>query len=238
MPRLQLYSGPTPNGRKVGIMLTECDIDFDGHFIDIMSGDQLTPAFLALNPNNKHPVIVDPEGPSGNPVTVWESGAILMYLAEKCGQLLPTDPERRIEALKWLFFQVSTQGPMAGQFAHFAFYASAEHQYPYAIERYRNEMQRQLKVMDAQLANREYFACEYSIADIALYPYAVTAVQREAEGLPHLRSWLDRIGERKAVRVGMSLMEDCVQAATIAGGLKGLNDEHRSVLFGERQYRR
>lgn len=219
-------------------MLAECGLPFDGHFIDILAGDQLTPEFLALNPNNKHPVIVDPDGPSGRPVTVWESGAILMYLAEKCARLMPESPEQRLEALVWLFFQVSTQGPMAGQFAHFAFYARPEHQYPYAIQRYRREMRRQLTVMNGHLANRAFFAREYSIADIALYPYAVTALERDGDGLDHVRAWLERVGDRPAVREGMKFMADRVQSATIAGGLKGLTDDHRSALFGDRQYGR
>lgn len=235
--RLALYSGPTPNGRKVGIMLAECELPFDEHFIDILAGDQLSAEFLARNPNNKHPVIVDPDGPGGDPITVWESGAILLYLARKCGRLLPADPRRYVEAMKWLFFQVSTQGPMAGQFAHFAFYARPEHQYPYAIERYRNEMARQLRVMNEQLAGREYFADEYSIADVALFPYAASGILRSELELPHLRAWIARLQGRSAVRHGMTLMEDRVQAATIAGGLKGLNDEHRSALFGQRQWR-
>ena len=117
MTTIELYSGPTPNGRKVAVMLEECGLPYTSTFIDILAGDQLRPGFLALNPNNKHPVIVDPQGPAGRPITVWESGAILIYLAEKCGTLIPREPERRVEMLKWLFFQVANQGPMAGQYA-------------------------------------------------------------------------------------------------------------------------
>jgi GST-like protein len=237
-PVIRLYSGPTPNGRKIGIMLDECGLPHEATFIDILAGDQLTPEFLALNPNNKHPVIVDPDGPGRAPVTVWESGAILVYLAGKTGRFLPRDPVRRIEALQWLFFQVSTQGPAAGQFAHFAFYARPEHRYPYAIERFRNEVERQLRVMEAHLAHREWFAGEYSIADMALLPYADGFIGRGRDDLPNVTRWRNQMNAREPVQRGMRLLEHAVQAATIAGGMQGFTDEHRSVLFGERQYRR
>lgn len=236
--RIHLYSGPTPNGRKIGIMLEECGLAYDATFIDILAGDQLTPEFLALNPNNKHPVLVDQDGPSGAPVTVWESGAILLYLGEKTGRFIPADPRCRIAMLEWLFFQVSTQGPAGGQFAHFAYYARPEHRYPYAIERFRNELERQLKVMEGHLAGRDWLAGEYSIADMALLPYAVSWLGARRPELPNLTRWYDAMLERPAVKRGMALLEDSVQAATIAGGMKGFTDEHRSVLFGDRQYRR
>jgi len=236
MAALQFLSGPTPNGRKVAIMLEECGLPFEATFIDILAGDQLAPSFLALNPNNKHPVIVDRDGPGGEPITVWESGAILIYLAEKCGRLMPRDPRRRIEALKWLFFQVANQGPYAGQFAHFAYYAREEHRYPYAIERYRNEIGRQLAIMDAHLAHHDFFADEYSIADVALLPYAASSTLAPASTHPHLARWKSTLLARPAVQRGMAFMADRVQKQTIAGGLEGFDDGHRSVLFGERQY--
>ena len=167
-------------------MLEECRISYRATFIDILAGDQLAPSFLALNPSNKHPVIVDPEGPGGQPITVWESGAILIYLAEKHRCFMPDDPVRRIETLKWLFFQVANQGPYAGQYAHFAFYAKEEHRYPYAIDRYRNEVLRQLRIMDAHLEAHEFFADEYTIADIALLPYAASMALAPWDELPHL----------------------------------------------------
>lgn len=234
---IELLSGPTPNGRKVAIMLEECDLPYDATFVDILAGDQLTPGFRALSPNNKHPVIVDPEGPGHKPITVWESGAILLYLGEKCGRLIPADPARRIEMLKWLFFQVANQGPHAGQYAHFAFYAKEEHRYPYAIQRYRNELNRQLAVMDAHLAGHEFFADEYSVADVALLPYAASTSLVPDRALEHLKRWKDRLMAREAVGRGMRFMQDKVQKQTIAGGLQGFDDEMRSVLFGERQYR-
>jgi GSH-dependent disulfide-bond oxidoreductase len=236
MQTIELLSGPTPNGRKVAIMLEECAIGYRSTFIDILAGDQLEPEFLAISPNNKHPVVVDPDGPNGASVTVWESGAILIYLAEKVGRFIPTDPLRRIETLKWLFFQVANQGPYAGQYAHFAFYAREEHRYPYAIERYRNEMRRQFGIMDAHLRDHEFFADEYSIADIALLPYAASMAPRDTDA-PHLARWKSTLLARPAVQRGLAFMEDKVQKETIAGGMKGFDDEHRSVLFGERQYR-
>jgi GSH-dependent disulfide-bond oxidoreductase len=238
MQSLHLYSGPTPNGRKVGIMLEECGLPYRTTFVDILAGDQLTPAFLALNPNNKHPVLVDHDGPEGRTVTVWESGAILLYLAEKTGRLLPRDPLARVAALQWLFFQVANQGPAAGQLAHFAFYARPEHRLPYPIERFGREVARQLVVMDTHLAGRDYFADEYSIADIALLPYTVPALANRRAELPNLRRWCATLMAREPVQKGMKLLEQQVQAATIAGGMKGFTDEHRSVLFGDRQYRR
>jgi GST-like protein len=237
MATIELYSGPTPNGRKVAIMLEECGLPYTSTFIDILAGDQLRPEFLALNPNNKHPVIVDPTGPAGRPITVWESGAILIYLAEKCGTLIPRDPERRIEMLKWLFFQVSNQGPMAGQYAHFAFYAREEFRFPYAIGRYRNEIDRQARVLNDHLAAHEYVADDYSIADIALLPYAAAMFVSTGADRPHLTRWKRALLARDAVRRGMTFMEEKVQKATIAGGMQGFTDEMRSVLFGERQYR-
>jgi len=219
-------------------MLEECGLPYTGRFIDILAGDQLTPGFRALSPNNKHPVIVDPDGPGHKPITVWESGAILLYLGEKCGRLIPADPARRIEMLKWLFFQVANQGPHSGQYAHFAFYAKQEHRYPYAIERYRNEVRRQLAVMDGHLAEHAFFADEYSLADVALLPYSASTSLAPAGEFPHVQRWKDHLMARDAVRHGMQFMEDKVQKQTIAGGLQGFDDEMRSVLFGERQYRR
>jgi GST-like protein len=232
---IHLYSGPTPNGRKVAIMLEECGLPFDSTFIDILAGDQLRPEFLAMNPNNKHPVIVDQDGPKGRPITVWESGAILIYLAEKCGTLIPRDPERRIDVLKWLFFQVASQGPNAGQYAHFAFYAREENRFPYAIERYRSELDRQALILDAHFAAHEYVADEYSIADIALLPYSASMLATGDR--PNLARWKKALLARDAVRRGMAFMEAQTQKATIAGGMQGFNDEMRSVLFGERQYK-
>lgn len=233
---LEVYTGPTPNGQKIAIMLAETGLPYRLHEIDILAGDQLTDAFRAISPNNKHPALVDPEGPDGRTVTVWESCAILIYLAEKTGMLVPSDPVRRIEMLKWLFFQAANQGPMAGQLAHFAFYAKERH--PYAIDRYRNEVSRQYAVLDRHLADREFVADEYSIADIALVPYAKAASARFDVARPNVTRWIDTLMARVAVRRGMDFMTDRIRRETIAGGMDGFNDEHRSILFGDRQYER
>ncbi len=231
---LEVYTGPTPNGQKVAIMLEETGLPYHLHEIDILAGDQLTDAFRAVSPNNKHPALIDPDGPEGRPITVWESCAILIYLAEKTGTLIPADPGRRIEMLKWLFFQAANQGPMAGQLAHFAFYA--RERIAYAIDRYRNEVTRQYAVLDAHLADRAYVADEYSIADIALLPYAKAASARFEFDRPNVMRWIDTLMSRDAVARGMDFMTDRIRRETIAGGMDGFNDEHRSILFGERQY--
>jgi GST-like protein len=233
---IELYAGPTPNGQKVGILLEELEIEYRCHSIDILKGDQLTPEFLAINPNNKQPAIVDTNGPDGQSVTLWESCAILVYLAEKAGQLLPTQAIERAHMMQWLFFQASTQGPMSGQYAHFAFYAAQEHQYPYAIDRYLNEINRQLGVMDRHLKGRDYFLDHYSIADIALLPYAVTALKRTQATRPNLQAWTDRLCARDAVTRGLAILQAELRSETIAGGMKGYGEEHRDVLFGDRQF--
>lgn len=233
---LEIYTGPTPNGQKVAIMLEETGLPYHLHNIDILQGDQLTEEFRAVNPNNKHPALIDPDGPGGKLVTVWESGAILLYLAEKTGLLIPTDEVRRIEMLKWLFFQVANQGPMAGQFAHFAFYAKEK--IPYAIQRYDNEMTRQYAVLDQHLAGRDYVAEEYSIADIALVPYAKAASARFQSERPGVERWINNLMTKETVRRGMNILSQEVRKETIAGGMQGFNDDHRSILFGEKQYER
>lgn len=231
---IEFYVGPTPNGRKVAIMLEETGLDYRPHLIDILAGDQLKPDFLAINPNNKQPAIIDSDGPEGQQVTVWESCAILVYLARKAGRFLPSDPVAEAEVMQWLIFQAANQGPMAGQYAHFAFYA--KERIPYAIERYENEVNRQFGLMDRHLKGRDYFAGNYSIADMALLPYAQSMIVRSRRDRPHLQEWVDRLMQRPAVQRGMSIMDDEIREETIAGGLQGFDDEHRSILFGAKQY--
>lgn len=233
---IELYAGPTPNGQKVAILMEELALPYNGHHIDILRGDQLTPEFLAINPNNKQPAIIDPDGPDGEPITLWESCAILVYLAEKHQQFIPESAAQRAHVMKWLFFQASTQGPMSGQFAHFAFYAAEEHRYSYAVERYANEMNRQMGVLDRHLVDREYVVDEYSIADIALLPYAATSLALSKAPRPHLKAWTERVLARPAVKKGMSIMADEVRSETIAGGMEGYGDEHRNILFGNAQF--
>ncbi len=233
---IELYAGPTPNGWKVAILLEELALPYRAHHIDILRGDQLTPEFLAINPNNKQPAIIDPDGPGGEPITLWESCAILVYLAEKYQRFIPASAAQRAHVMKWLFFQASAQGPMAGQYAHFAFYAAQEHRYAYAIDRYASEMNRQMGVLDRHLEGRKYMVDEYSIADMALLPYGVTSLARSKAPRPHLKAWTQRLLERPAVRKGLALMKDEVRKETIAGGMEGFGEQHRNVLFGDAQF--
>src|SRR5258708_21894640 len=166
---IDLYTWGTPNGRKVSIMLEETGLPYRVHKVDISKNEQFKPEFLALNPNSKIPAIVDQEGPGGKPLPLFESGAILIYLAEKTGKLLPTDPAARYTVLQWLMFQMGGVGPMFGQVHHFL--RAAPEPVPYAIERYGKETRRLYGVLDVQLGKAAYLAGEYSIADIATYPW-------------------------------------------------------------------
>ena len=233
---IEFYAGPTPNGQKVAILLEELALPYNGHHIDILRGDQLTPEFLAINPNNKQPAIIDPDGPGGESITLWESCAILVYLAEKHQRFIPESAAQRAHVMKWLFFQASTQGPMSGQFAHFASYAAEEHRYPYAVERYASEMNRQMGVLDRHLEGREYMVDEYSIADIALFPYGASSLALSKAPRPHLKAWTERMLERPAVQKGTAIMGDEVRKETIAGGMEGFGEHHRDVLFGQAQF--
>jgi GST-like protein len=232
---IALYGGPTPNTRKVSICLEEMGLPWALTHIDILRGDQLTPEFLALNPNNKFPVIADDEGPSDGPFVLWESGAILLYLAEKTGRFAPADPGGRAICHQWLMFQMSGVGPMIGQAAHFTAYAKDHH--PYAVERYTNEVRRLLGVLEGRLETSAYLAGDsYSIADMATYPYVVRRVLAEPGRYPGLARWCAELAERPAVARGMEVGREFVRPETIEGGLSGLTDEQRSVLFGARQY--
>ncbi|MGB7405129.1 MAG: glutathione S-transferase N-terminal domain-containing protein [Pacificimonas sp.] len=233
-----VHTGPTPNGRKITIALEELGLPYEARYVDIIAGDQHKPEFLALNPNNKFPVIEDPDGPDGMPFVLWESGAILWYLAEKTGQLLPAGGAARHLTHQWLMFQMASVGPMLGQFAHFFFYAKEKH--PYAIERYMNEMQRQLAVMDRHLADHEWFAGDaYSIADIAVIPWVEGAVDSpEMPSRPYLKTWVERMKQRPAVQRGLDALREKVRPEIVEGGMKGFDDEHRSQLFGDAQHKR
>lgn len=238
MSSITLYTGPTPNGRKVSIALEEMGLGYDVRHVDILDGDQHTPEFLALNPNNKFPVMTDPDGPDGTPFTLWESGAILWYLAEKTGKFLPAKGADRHLVHQWLMFQMAGVGPMFGQFAHFHFYASDKHSY--ALERYGSEMARLLAVMDGHLQGRDWFAGDaYSIADMAIYPWIEGAVNNPV--LPeraHLKAWAARVAGRPAVQRGMDVARDKVRPEIVEGGMKGFDDTHRSQLFGAAQHAR
>jgi GST-like protein len=229
---IKLYGGPTPNARKIAIALLEMELPWELVDIDILAGDQLTPEFLALNPNNKTPVIEDANGPHGRFV-LWETGAILLYLAEKTGRFVPADPAARALCWQWLMFQVSGIGPMFGQLAHFAVYAKDRH--PYATERYARETQRLMAVLDHQLARAEWVAGDtYSIADMAMIPYLTGALKAQPGRYPHVERWSAAMYARPAVAAGMKV--GTARKETIEGGMQGFSDEHRSILWGDRQH--
>jgi GSH-dependent disulfide-bond oxidoreductase len=228
---LTVYSWPTPNGHKVHIMLEECALAYRATAVDIGKGDQFKPEFLAISPNNKIPALLDPTGPDGKPYTLFESGAILLYLASKTGRFLPADDRGRFDVLQWLMFQMGGVGPMLGQNHHFRQYAPEP--IPYAIERYTNEARRLYGVMDKRLSQSAFIAGEsYSIADMAIYPWLRNW---EKQGMdwaehPHLKRWYDTVGERPAVKRGVAVLADLRKPLT--------DDKTRAVLFGQEQLKK
>ncbi len=200
---IDFYSWDTPNGHKIRIMLEECDLEYRVRPVDLSVGDQLRPEFLAISPNNKIPAIVDPEGPGGEPISIFESGAILLYLAEKTGRLLPQDEHARWQVMEWLMFQMSAIGPVFGQLGHFLYFTPES--VPYAVERFSTEAQRLATVVDRRLAGRDYLAGEYSIADIASFPWLARhgRLGIDLDELPNLRRWLADIAARPAVQLGL-----------------------------------
>ncbi|WP_194955385.1 glutathione S-transferase family protein [Sphingopyxis solisilvae] len=230
---ITLYGGPTPNARKIAIALLEMELDWQLEYVDILAGDQLTPEFLALNPNNKTPVIVDANGPAGEPFILWETGAILLYLAEKTGRFLPRDPVKRAICWQWLMFQVSGVGPMFGQQAHFSHYAKDRH--AYAIERYSREVDRLMMVLDKRLGEAEWLGGDdYSIADMATLPYLRRQLIERAGQFPNVDRWGAAMLARPAVAEGIKV--GVARAETIEGGLTGFTDAHRAILWGDRQH--
>ena len=201
---ITLYFWTTPNGVKAIIMLEECGLNYQIEWIDITKGDQKKPEFLAVSPNNKIPAITDPDGPDGQPVSIFESGAILQYLGRKTGKFYPQAERQRIEVEEWLFWQVGGLGPMGGQAHHYLRFAKEK--IPYAIDRFSAEMHRLYTVMDHRLKDREYLAGEYSIADIACFGWASRwdSQGQKIENFPNVKAWLDRVGARPAVQRGMS----------------------------------
>jgi GST-like protein len=202
---IDLYTWSTPNGRKVSIMLEETALPYKVHAINIGQNDQFKPEFIKLNPNSKIPAIVDPDGPDGEPMTMMESGAILVYLAGKTGKFLPASTRGKYEALQWLMFQMGGVGPIFGQVHHFL--RAAKEAVPYAIERYTRETQRLYGVLDARLKDRDYLAGEYSIADIATYPWVARYEWHKTDlnAYPHVKRWFDAISARPAVQRGMKV---------------------------------
>ena len=204
-PPIEMYYWPTPTGWKISIMLEECGLPYNTHMVNIAEGDQFKPEFLAISPNNRIPAIVDPSGPGGKPVSVFESGAILQYLGRKTGKFYGTSERGRIDADQWLMWQMGGLGPMSGQNNHFRFYAPE--QLPYAVQRYTGEVTRLYGVMDRQLAKHEFLAGKYSIADMACVGW-VKPWERQGQKLddfPNLKRWYEAVMARPAVQRGMNL---------------------------------
>ncbi len=228
---IEVFSWPTPNGHKVHIMLEECGLPYRATAIDIGAGDQFQPDFLAISPNNKIPAITDPEGPGGEPVSLFESGAILVYLAGKTGRLLPRSDRGKYEVLQWLMFQMGGVGPLLGQNHHFRQYAPEK--IPYAIDRYTNEARRLYGVIDRRLAHSRWLGGdEYSIADIATWPWLRNWKNQgiQLSDYPHLELWFHAIAHRPAVQRGVQVLADRRKPIT--------GDRAREILFGNTQYQR
>jgi GST-like protein len=211
---IECYSWATPNGRKIHIMLEETGLAYLMRPVRVNEGDQFTPEFLRVSPNNKIPAIIDNDGPDGKPMALFESGAILIYLASKSGMFLPnveTDPQGHYAVLQWLMFQMGSIGPMFGQVRHFRHYAMLKverHRLAYGIERYTNECHRLYGVLEQRLSGNDYVAGAYSIADMAIFPWLLHPANQGVEiaEYPHVESWFDRIAERPAVQKGLDIL--------------------------------
>ncbi len=225
---IKLHYWPTPNGWKVAIFLEEAGLPYEVVPVDIAAGDQYDPEYLKISPNNKMPAIVDPEGPDGEEVSLFESGAILLYLAEKTGRFYPASPRDRYTALQWLMFQMGHVGPMLGQAHHFRQYAPETIEY--AVDRYTNEAARLYGVMDRHLADNEYFAGEYSIVDMAVYPWVVPHERQgqSMEDYPNLSRWYESVKSRPAVERALEVGKELTKP------LDEIDEESRNRLFGNR----
>jgi len=227
---IDLYTWPTPNGHKVHIMLEETGTPYKVHAVDIGAGDQFKPDFLKISPNNKMPAMVDPDGPGGKPISVFESGAMLIYLASKTGRFLPADLRDKWSTLQWLMFQMGGVGPMLGQAHHFLGYAPEK--IPYAMTRYSNEANRLYGVIERRLAESKYIACgEYTIADMAIVPWLRFPERQgvEVDKYPRLKKWRDAILDRPAVQRALQVLADRRRAGPHT-------DKEREILFGAKQY--
>ncbi|MFC3147231.1 glutathione binding-like protein [Piscinibacterium candidicorallinum] len=228
---IQCYSWPTPNGHKVHIMLEECALPYEAIPIDIGAGEQFAPAFLKISPNNKIPAIVDPDGPDGKPISLFESGAILLYLAGKTGQFLPKDTAGKYRVMEWLMWQVGGFGPMLGQAHHFRIYAPERIQYAY--DRYTNEAKRLYGVLDKQLGKHEFVAGkQYTIADMAIFPWCRSAANQGIDwaDFPNAKRWFDAIEARPAVQRGVQVLADRRKPL--------MDDKAKQALFGTQQYQK
>jgi GST-like protein len=228
---IDLYTWPTPNGHKVHILLEETGLEYTVHPINIHKGDQFEPGFLQISPNNKMPAIVDQDGPGGSPYPLFESGAILMYLADKTGRFLPVETRARYDVVQWLMFQMGGVGPMLGQAHHFLGYAPEK--IPYAMDRYRNEANRLYGVIDRRLGEHEYLAGDYSIADIAVWPWLRRPERQgvDREQYPNFMRWFAAIEARPPVQRGVQALAEHQSSGT-------LSDEARRNMFGDAQYAR
>lgn len=227
---IEVWTWPTPNGHKVHIALEELGLPYKVIPVNIGAGEQFKPEFLAITPNHRIPAIVDPDGPGGVPLALFESGAILIYLAEKGGALMPSNPAQRLSCLQWLMFQMGGVGPMFGQYNHFAAYAPEK--LPYAIERYGNEVQRLHRVLEKRLAGNAYLAgSEYSIADIATFPWVRNPERRgiDLASYPSVARWHDEIASRPAVQRGVAVLADHQRQGP-------MSDAEREVMFGKTQF--
>ena len=228
---IDVFSWPTPNGHKIHIMLEECGLPYRALPVNIGAGDQFKPEFLRISPNNKIPAITDPDGPGGKPISMFESGAILIYLAAKTGKLMPESDRAKYDVLQWLMFQMGSVGPMLGQNHHFRLYAPEKLEY--AVNRYTNEAKRMYGVIDRRLAQSQYLAgSDYSIADIATFPWLRNW---ERQGIvlsdyPNLEKWFNKIADRPAVQRGVKVLAEYRKPIT--------DDKAREVLFGKTQYER
>ena len=222
---IDLYYWPTPNGWKISIMLEECGLEYRLVPVDIGRGDQFKPEFLAISPNNRMPAIVDHDV-EGEPVSVFESGAILMYLAEKTGRFLPSDPRARLQVMQWVFWQVGGLGPMAGQLGHFTNYAPEK--IPYALNRYGDEYNRLLGVIDKQLADKDYLCGDYSIADMASWPWVIVheRVGQSLDEFSRVTAWSERMQARPAVSTGKNLGRELRRPLE-------KDEEARRIMFGQ-----
>ncbi|HEX9719724.1 MAG TPA: glutathione binding-like protein [Ramlibacter sp.] len=228
---IDVFSWPTPNGHKVHIMLEECGLAYRAIPVDIGAGDQFKPEFLKISPNNKIPAITDPDGLDGKPISLFESGAILVYLAAKTGLFLPRTDRAKYEVLQWLMFQMGSVGPMLGQNHHFRLYAPEKLEY--AVQRYTNEAKRIYGVIDQRLSQNEYLGgSQYSIADIATFPW-LRSWERQGIVLgeyPYLQDWFNKMAERPAVQRGVRVMAELRRPIT--------GEKEREILFGKTQYER
>lgn len=230
---IKLYMWPTPNAHKVTILLEELNLSYETVPVNIGAGDQFKPDFLRISPNNKMPAIIDPDGPGGAPLSVFESGAILIYLAEKFGRFLPSDARQRCEVMQWLMFQMANVGPMLGQAHHFRHYA--QEKLAYAIDRYTNESRRIYGVVDTRLAGREFICDQYSIADMAILPWFLHYERQgvDLQEMPNVARWMQTLQARPAVARGLAAMADGRPAQP-----GPQSAEQREILFGSKQYER